>query len=549
MKIKISILLTSILCMTAILLRAQSNKYALVIQNRTFDNINWPNFNRLEKNADNVKQLLENQGFDERNIIIQKDVTTQGFREAYHTLISRLKESSMCVVFIGSHGTTIKDINNDEHDKLDEAIVCRNSQVKQRNSDSDSHQVILDDEIQRFNSLILKKIGSGGQLLFLGDYCHATDSERGDGDDLSNNSLYASDFADYDDIKTEGNGKFIMFAASNSLLKVADGPTSFFVNALTLSIQSFLPQKRTYKQWFNLAQQKLPTMSISGDYDEYIWGGDVTYQLKAVSSKAKFKSSAISQRSDENIVTSIFKVDSCKQFQEGMLVSIHQNQEVISEGWITEIKFDSNELEIKWLRAFTSLPDAKYTIQSSDFFFKLVKSVNKIKKKNEIVEILNYLPKSDLTISATVCVNAYKEINKEKIVLDEPCKNLTNAQSLKNSDNLTLTLNTEKLPNSLFYTILDITPEYVNYCYENEDSNTPASFINIQESIVFQSNLLKSINSNTLLILLSDVPITGQQVAFFIGKEYNPYEKNYIWDVLKHIVAYKAINYTVTNRK
>lgn len=140
----------------------------------------WNNINGTEDIL-LISPILKKQGFFIETVLDDK--------ATYKNIINRLKQfTTKCqkgdIVYIhfSCHGQPVEDLNNDEEDGWDEALVPIDAYKKFKKGVYEGGKHILDDHINQFVRKIRTKIGSKGFLYVIIDACHAGTSSRGSND-------------------------------------------------------------------------------------------------------------------------------------------------------------------------------------------------------------------------------------------------------------------------------------------------------------------------------------------------------------------------------
>lgn len=166
-----------ILLLLAQTLQAQTKRGLIVAIGDYPDTYGWDDLN---SNNDTllIKQVLIKQGFNDIRILSDSKATKRGVIQALDSLYKVASLGDKVVVHFSSHGQQIEDLDGDEADGLDEAIVCYDSPRKFKEGyRGELH--LIDDELNRWIYLIRTKLGESGDLLVLSDACHSGTLSRG----------------------------------------------------------------------------------------------------------------------------------------------------------------------------------------------------------------------------------------------------------------------------------------------------------------------------------------------------------------------------------
>jgi metacaspase-1 len=160
--------------------KSNNQKKALIITIGKYQEGNG--WDELSAGADLIlmKETFKNQGFLASNIltISESNATKKGIVGKVEELINLAQKGDKIVIHFSGHGQQLQDLNGDENDRLDEAIVPYDAPSKiQANYHGEKH--IIDDEIHEWIIRLKAKIGSEGHLLLILDSCHSGTASRG----------------------------------------------------------------------------------------------------------------------------------------------------------------------------------------------------------------------------------------------------------------------------------------------------------------------------------------------------------------------------------
>ncbi len=113
-----------------------------------------------------MKKTLQKQGFLESNILTITDAnaTKEGIQKKVFELINLAQKGDKIVIHYSGHGQQLEDLNGDEDDKLDEAIVPYDAPSEDISKKYRGEKHIIDDEIKVWIDLIKAKIESEGHF-------------------------------------------------------------------------------------------------------------------------------------------------------------------------------------------------------------------------------------------------------------------------------------------------------------------------------------------------------------------------------------------------
>lgn len=122
---------------------------------------------------------LQKQGFKTTTIVNQQ-ATGQNIRKQLSIFSSSLKSGDIVYLHFSCHGQPVEDLDGDEADGWDEAIIPVDAQKIYSKDKYKGENHITDDELNRFFRTIRTKIGRKGYLTVVVDACHAGTSYRGE---------------------------------------------------------------------------------------------------------------------------------------------------------------------------------------------------------------------------------------------------------------------------------------------------------------------------------------------------------------------------------
>lgn len=267
----------------------------------------YPNASGWSKlNAQNdrmlLTQTLKNQGF-KITVLSDQQATADNIRKACALLLHMTQPGDKVIVGYSGHGQQLFDLDGDETDQLDEALVPYDAPRRADMKMYKGQKHILDDDIGVFVQQMKLKLGGNGQLVLLLDCCHAGTGARADAqaylrggalpiipsDFKESSALQQQEGSGFDDGNFSTRGQeatFVLFAGAAASQQnyevrnesgVAYGALSYaFCEALYR-----LKKKETYRGLFGqistILLQKAPfqTPTIEGNTDAEVLGGEL----------------------------------------------------------------------------------------------------------------------------------------------------------------------------------------------------------------------------------------------------------------------------------
>ena len=160
-------------------------KHALLIGISDYGNTDedphkWVNIN----GANDITLLtpaFKAQGFSVTSLV-DAQATHAGITKALEKLARDSRKGDLVYIHFSMHGQPFEDLNGDEEDGWDEALIPVDAQMRYSKGvyEGDSH--LLDDELEGYFDKLRSKIGSTGQLYVVLDACHSGTASRGDDD-------------------------------------------------------------------------------------------------------------------------------------------------------------------------------------------------------------------------------------------------------------------------------------------------------------------------------------------------------------------------------
>lgn len=162
-------------------------KRALLIGISDYGNTNedpnkWANISGANDVA-LLTPLFKEHGFDVTSLV-DGQATHAGITKALKKLVKDSKKGDVVYVHFSMHGQPFEDLNGDEEDGWDEALIPVDAQMLYSEGVYDGKNHLLDDELEVYFNDIRHKIGTNGQLYVILDACHSGTASRGDDDHI-----------------------------------------------------------------------------------------------------------------------------------------------------------------------------------------------------------------------------------------------------------------------------------------------------------------------------------------------------------------------------
>lgn len=129
-----------------------------------------------------VTEMLEENGFEQVQILGNKAATKKGIIDALDNLAKKATLGDVIYIHFSGHGQQITDLDGDEPDDYDEAWIpydaCKDYSAKYKGQNH-----IVDDELYDFLNQLRAKVGDKGKITVVSDACHSGSGSRGDEDE------------------------------------------------------------------------------------------------------------------------------------------------------------------------------------------------------------------------------------------------------------------------------------------------------------------------------------------------------------------------------
>jgi hypothetical protein len=289
-----------------------------------------------------ILPVLEKQGFDDIVILKDEQGDKNGIVTALNDLIKKTNKNDLVFIHFSSHGQQIMDLDGDEIDGFDEAIVPYGAPAYYSDNE-DFKKHLSDDEFGEIIEKLRAKLGKDGDLLITIDACHSGTATRGDGITRGGMPPLAPEnynptvikdkkasFVSQNTLATRGNSNnlspmvVISGAAPDELNYEYQG-----VGSLSLALNRAFSRATSNFTYRTLFSQVIKEMSIiaprqnpmiEGDIDRELFGGRVVNQ-EAYFTISNLDNDAI--RIDLGIINGI---------NEGTTVSVHPAGTVSTKG-------------------------------------------------------------------------------------------------------------------------------------------------------------------------------------------------------------------------
>ena len=136
----------------------------------------WNNINGVE-DINLLTPILKKQGFY-LTTLLDEQATFDKITRELTAFTNKTKKGDIVYLHFSTHGQPVEDMNGDEEDGWDEAIVPIDAYKLYKKGVYEGEKHILDDQLNQYVKKIREKIGSKGFLYVVIDACHAGTSSR-----------------------------------------------------------------------------------------------------------------------------------------------------------------------------------------------------------------------------------------------------------------------------------------------------------------------------------------------------------------------------------
>ena len=113
-----------------------------------------------------------------------KEATAIKIRKTFKKFTSFCHEGDLVYIHFSCHGQPVEDLNGDEPEGWDEALVPIDAQKTYQKGVYEGKNHIIDDELNEYLREIRTKVGKNGFVYVVVDACHAGSSYRGDEEEV-----------------------------------------------------------------------------------------------------------------------------------------------------------------------------------------------------------------------------------------------------------------------------------------------------------------------------------------------------------------------------
>lgn len=173
------LLIISLLCLVSIAGNAQRKRAFMVgisHYDTTLTGYQWNNINGAE-DVKLLSPILKKQGFD-LTVLTDEQATFDNITSQMSQFISKTRKGDIVYIHFSTHGQPVEDLNGDEEDGWDEAIVPIDAYKLYKKGVYEGKKHLIDDQLNQYVKKLREKIGTSGFLYVVIDACHAGTSSR-----------------------------------------------------------------------------------------------------------------------------------------------------------------------------------------------------------------------------------------------------------------------------------------------------------------------------------------------------------------------------------
>ena len=136
----------------------------------------WNNINGAE-DIRLLSPIMKKQGC-ELTTLLDEQATYQNIINQLSTFTKQTKKGDIVYLHFSTHGQPVEDMNGDEEDGWDEAIIPIDAYKLYKKGVKKKKKHLLDDQLNQYVKKLREKIGPNGFLYVVIDACHAGTSSR-----------------------------------------------------------------------------------------------------------------------------------------------------------------------------------------------------------------------------------------------------------------------------------------------------------------------------------------------------------------------------------
>lgn len=147
----------------------------------------WNNINGV-KDVLLLSPILKKQGFVLTSVL-DEQATYKNITSQLSRFINNTRKGDIVYIHFSTHGQPVEDLNGDEADGWDEAIVPIDAYKLYKKGVYEGKNHLIDDQLNQFVKRLRDKIGPTGFLYVVIDACHAGTSSRANDETVRGTSV------------------------------------------------------------------------------------------------------------------------------------------------------------------------------------------------------------------------------------------------------------------------------------------------------------------------------------------------------------------------
>jgi len=223
-----------------------------------------------------ISGTLTRKGFDSKNIVCltNENATKKKIISSFNLMIAQAQPNDIIYIHFSTHGQQVTDLDGDEEDGLDEAIVPFDARKTFVKGVYEGKNHLIDDELNEYLTQMRRKIGKDGSMLVVIDACHSGDATRGNNTETDSvvvrgtNDIFNLGTKKISHPQPKKKLDWVVFSATQSYQNNYEYKLSGeYFGSLSYAVKlalSELSAKISFSELFELIQSKRTNMKVSG---------------------------------------------------------------------------------------------------------------------------------------------------------------------------------------------------------------------------------------------------------------------------------------------
>lgn len=205
--------------------------------------------------------------------LVNEQATRNNIIKKFNQLIDQAQINDIIYIHFSTHGQQVIDLDGDEEDGLDEAIIAYDAHKTFLKGVYEGKNHLIDDELNKLLSAIRTKIGKLGTLVVVIDACHSGDATRGNSNE--NDSIVVRGTSEIFQAGKKGNFvanalklvDWVVISATQSYQNNYEyRVNSTYYGSLSYAIKLALPDLKNeddFAYMFKIIQKRREEMNVS----------------------------------------------------------------------------------------------------------------------------------------------------------------------------------------------------------------------------------------------------------------------------------------------